>query len=192
VDDPYCYPGTNCLRNELRTRDPDVLRQVEARIVSVREVAIARETLPGEYDLDHLKRFHRYLFRDVYAWAGETRTVDIARSGAPFAHWRYVDDHVSSILDDVRRAGWLIGLKFEPFVERLAHYYGELNAAHPFREGNGRTQRAFLRQLSAAAGYRLEWSQLDPGGNTNACELNLLRADAGPLVEVLRSVVSRM
>jgi cell filamentation protein len=92
----------------------------------------------------------------------------------------------------VRRAGWLIGLKFEPFVERLAHYYGELNAAHPFREGNGRTQRAFLRQLSAAAGYRLEWSQLDPGGNTNACELNLLRADAGPLVEVLRSVVSRM
>jgi cell filamentation protein len=138
VDDPYCYPGTSCLRNKLRIRDTEVLRQFEARIVSVREVEIARETLPGEYDLDHLRRFHKYLFRDVYAWAGDTRTVDIARSGPSFAHWRYVDDHVSSILDGLHRAGWLIGLKFDYFVERLAHYYGELNAAHPFREGNGR------------------------------------------------------
>src|SRR5437867_290911 len=90
VNDPYCYPGTNCLRNKLHVTDPDVLRIIEARIVSVREVVIARETLPGEYDLDHLKRFHDYLFRDVYDWAGETRTVDIARSGPPFAHWQYV------------------------------------------------------------------------------------------------------
>lgn len=173
-------------------RDEAVLREVEARIVTVREVELARQSLPGGYDLEHLKLFHKRLFGDVYDWAGLTRTVDISKPESRFAHWRYLDDQISATLDELSRDDWLIGLKTEAFVARLAHYYGELNAAHPFREGNGRTQRAFLRQLGAAAGYAVDWSQLRAEDNDSACAVNLRTADEGVLVRLLAPAVSRL
>ncbi len=85
-----------------------------------------------------------------------------------------------------------MGLRRERFVELLAHYYGELNVLHPFREGNGRTQRAFLRQLSAAAGWRLDWSALDRDGNVAASKRTLLLADFDLMRQVLDPVVVRI
>lgn len=192
MTDPYSLPGESCLRNKLGVTDPEQLKQIEARLVSVRDVELARETLPGEYNLDHLQRFHWALFRDVYEWAGKTRTVDISREGARFCHWKFVDDEVSAVLSGLERDNRLFGLRREKFVERLAHYYGELNARHPFREGNGRTQRAFLRQLSAAAGWRLDWSALNKEDNIAASKHNLQTADTHKLIEVLEPVVARM
>ena len=75
--DHYCIPGSACLRNKLGIIDAGSLRAAESRVVSAREVEILRNTLPGEYNLEHLKRFHGKLFGDVYDWAGETRTVNI-------------------------------------------------------------------------------------------------------------------
>jgi cell filamentation protein len=167
------------------------LRDVEFRIVAIRDVEAAREPIPGEYNLEHLKDVHRHLFRDLYDWAGETRTVDIAKPGARFAHFRYIDDEVAAILRGLPDEFYLLGLKSEPFVERLAHYYGELNARHPFREGNGRTNRAFLRQLAAAAGWRIDWSELDAEDNVRACHLNLQTGETDELVRVLRPLLSR-
>ena len=74
----------------------------------------------------------------------------------------------------------------------IHHYYGELNVCHPFREGNGRTLRAFLRQLSAAAGYQLDWSELNKSENIEACRRHLSTADVTMLVAVLDPVVSRI
>jgi cell filamentation protein len=173
-------------------RDPAALAEVEARIVAVRDVELARQSLAGGYDLEHLKLFHRRLFGDIYEWAGETRTVDISKAESRFAHWRFLDDQVSAILDELSRDDWLIGLKPAAFVARLAHFYGELNAAHPFREGNGRTQRAFLRQLGAAAGYAVDWSELTEAENNDACAVNVRTADETVLVELLGPVVSRL
>jgi cell filamentation protein len=70
VSDPYLIPGGTCLANNLGIADVDELREVEARVVSVRDVELARDTLPGEYNLAHLQAFHHTLFRDVYEWAG--------------------------------------------------------------------------------------------------------------------------
>ncbi|WP_203901887.1 Fic/DOC family protein [Virgisporangium aliadipatigenens] len=165
---------------------------MELRIVAVRDVEIARTTVPGDYNLAHYKAFHRFLFRDVYEWAGESRTVDIAKPGSMFCHWRYVDDEVSSVLAQLMRDGHLIGYSLEGFLERLANYYGELNARHAFREGNGRATRAFLRQLAAAAGFLLDWSELDPDANIEACRVNLATAETAPLIKVLRPVVRRI
>ena len=140
----------------------------------------------------HLQEFHRFLFRDLYDWAGKTRTVDISRDGIPFCSWRFVDDEASAILEHLAQDRWLIGLKRSKFVERLAYYYGELNARHPFREGNGRTQRAFLRQLSGAAGWRLAWSALNKDANVAASRHNLRTADHQQLITVLDPVVTRI
>jgi cell filamentation protein len=192
VNDPYCWPETNCLRNRFGIHEPDRLAGVEARIVSVRDAQAAREPIPGEYNLDHLCAFHRYLFRDVYDWAGETRTVDIAKPGARFCRWLFVDEEVGAVLRSLPHDNFLLGLKRDAFVDRLAHYYGELNARHPFREGNGRTQRAFLRQLAASAGWRLDWSETNAEENIRACHANLLRGDTAPVVQMLERVVSRL
>ncbi len=146
MSDPYLIPGTECLRNKLSIDDPAELKQLEARIVSIREVEIARSALPGEYNSEHLQAFHRHLF----------------------------------------------GLPREHFVRRLAFYYGELNARHPFREGNGRTQRAFLRQLAASAGWRLDWSELSKSANIEASRRSLIAADLTMLTGLLDRVVVKI
>jgi cell filamentation protein len=192
VSDPYSLPGGQCLRNKLGITDPERLQEAEARIVSVRDVEIARESLPGEYTLDHLQAFHRALFRDVYDWAGKTRTVDISKENARFCAWRFIDDQASAILGRLEGDSWLLGLKRERFLELLATYYGDLNVIHPFREGNGRTLRAFLRQLAAAAGWRLDWSALNPADNLEASRHNFQTADASRLMAVLDPVVVRI
>jgi cell filamentation protein len=192
MNDPYAWPDADCLRNRLGIKDPDSLLQIETILVAARETELARETLPGEYNLEHLKAFHLALFHDVYDWAGLTRTVDISKPGARFAHWRHVDDETSRLLHGLHEDGFLRNLRREIVVERLAHYYGELNAMHPFREGNGRTCRAFLRQLTAAVGFRLDWSELSRERNLLACADNLRTASTSLLIEVLDPIVSRL
>src|SRR5262245_27968401 len=171
--DPYSLPGGECLQNKLGVTDPAVLVDVEARIVSIRDVELARETLPGEYNLQHYQEFHRHLFQDVYTWAGELRRVDISKGSSRFAHWPYLSEQTSAILAELVDENPLISRVRANFVQRLAYYYGELNVLHPFREGNGRTLRAFLRQVSAVAGWRLDWSALDPEENIRASLHNL-------------------
>ncbi|MGV9214733.1 Fic/DOC family protein [Micromonospora sp. RB23] len=192
MSDPYCWPGTDCLKNKLGITDPDLLREAEFRLTSIREVQASRMIIPGNYGLDHLQTFHRQLFGDLYEWAGQTRTVDISKPGARFCHWRFIDDQVSAVLGGLTADGFLLGLKHEVFVETLAQYYGELNVCHPFREGNGRTIRAFLRQLAAAAGFLLDWSELNEADNIEACRVHLATTDTSRLVAVLRPVVRRL
>ena len=152
MSDPYLWPGINCLRNKLGITDPEKLAEVEHRIAYARDVELIREIVPGEYNLQHFQRFHWGLFQDIYDWAGQSRTVNIAKDGLLFGSWQYLDDEVSAVLERLATDRWLIGLNRHSFLDKLAFYYGELNARHLFREGNGRAQRAFLRQLSAAAG----------------------------------------
>ncbi|MEU8415158.1 Fic family protein [Amycolatopsis japonica] len=192
MNDPYSLPEGKCLRNKLDIEDAEVFKQAEARIVSIRDVELARQNLPGEYTLEHLQSFHRALFKDVYDWAGKTRTVDIAKGASKFCSWRFVDEQTSAVLGNLETDGWLLGLNRDKFLERLAWYYSELNAMHPFREGNGRTLRAFLRQLSASAGWRLDWSALNKEDNNAASSHSLLTADTTELVKVLTPVVVRM
>lgn len=192
MTDRHLLADSSCLANKLGLTDADELRLTEGRIVSIRDVELARETLPGEYNLQHLQAFHRALFGDVYDWAGETRTVNIAKGGVKFCAWQFIEDEMSTVLAGLQNENWLIGLRRERFVELLAHFYGEINARHPFREGNGRTQRVFLRQLSAAAGWRLDWSALNKDDNTAASRQNLLTADEKLLIEVLDPVVVRI
>jgi cell filamentation protein len=192
VTDPYVIPGSECLQNLLGLTDPNELRTVEARIISIRDVELARTVLPGEYNLAHLQAFHRHLFQDVYSWAGQLRTVDIAKDGLRFGNWKFVDEQVSAVLAKLEDDNWLASLPRETFVVKLAFYYGEINAVHPFREGNGRAQRAFLRQLSAAAGWHLDWSELNKSDNVMASRHNLRTATTDQLARVIAPVVVRI
>jgi cell filamentation protein len=161
VADPYVYPGTTVLRNLLESQDADALAEHEAQATTLRLTQLAANGLKGAYNLPHLQEFHRFIFQDVYPWAGELRTVPLAKPGSMFALPEHIESYAAQVLRELVAEQHLRDLPREQFAERLTHYYAEINALHPFREGNGRTQRAFLRQLALGAGHTLAWEHLD-------------------------------
>ncbi len=167
-DDPYVYPGTDTLRNRLGVREATELAEREAALSSIRIAQLDRRFIPGDYDLAHLQAIHSYIFGEVYPWAGELRTVRIAKGGDLFALPEHIGPYLTTLFADLARDDRLQGLEREQFVERLTHYYAEINAVHPFREGNGRTQRAFLGQIAKAAGHPVAWVHLNAERNVLA------------------------
>jgi len=154
ADDPYVYPpGTNVLRNRLGIRQAADLTEREATLSVIRIAQLELRFILGGYDLAHLQAAHRYTFGDMYPWAGELRTVRIAKDGDLFALPEHIGPYLTTLFTDLAREDFLHGLDREQFAERLTYYYAEINAVHPFREGNGRTQRAFLGQIAKAAGW---------------------------------------
>lgn len=189
MNDPYLDSATGVLRNKLNLADADLLQEAETRLSMVRDFEIARETVPGRYDLGHLRRFHRRLFGDVYPWAGQLRTVDIWKGSSYFCAAVHIEAYANErVFPRVVAFDYLRGLDRQSVITALAELLAEVNALHPFREGNGRTQRAFLRQLAGAAGWRLDWSNLSPTDNATACE-NAMRGDSALLEGVLDPVV---
>lgn len=186
-DDPYVYPDTDVLRNALDIRDGAELEQVEASLTYLRSPRLAFEPIPGRYDLPHLQAFHRYLFGDLYDWAGELRTVVLAKTDL-FCLPEHIESYGAGVFNELAEENRLSGLTQENFVERLAHYLGDVNALHPFRDGNGRAQRAFFAQLASEAGYRLDWEKVDPQRNTDA-SIAAMQGDEAPLRELLAEIV---
>ncbi|MCP9491441.1 MAG: Fic family protein [Solirubrobacteraceae bacterium MAG38_C4-C5] len=186
--DPYVYPGTQVLRNAQGIRDPDLLRQVEADLTRIRAARIAAQPIPGAYDLAHLQRFHHALFEGLYEWAGELRTVPIAKADM-FCLPQNLEPYGRDVFDEVARDQHLHGLARDAFVERLAHHLGNVNALHPFREGNGRTQRTFFSQVAADAGYALRWQQIDAERN-NVAAIAATRGDEQPLRDLLGDITA--
>ena len=185
--DPYVYPGTNVLRNLRDIRDPERLAVAEAIATTRRIAELPSDPKIGNFDTAHLRAIHRHIFQDLFDWAGEFRTVNIARSGQmPFAFPQHIVASVQKFSSDLAREGYLAKLSHEKFVKRAAHFMGELNAIHPFREGNGRTQREFIWQLAARSGYGLDWSQLTQAQVYAAAHLSFQRGDNSGLEEMLR------
>lgn len=158
-DDIYCYPGTTVLKNRLDLKDPVRLSEFEAEITDQR----AREPLPdGTQDVAHYKSVHRHLFQDVYDWAGRTRSVRISKGGNPFCFPEFIDAQMNALFGALAADDYLYGLDRNAFAKKAAHFLAELNAIHPFREGNGRTQLTFLVLLAEEAGHPLDLERLDP------------------------------
>ncbi len=91
-----------------------------------------------------MRQVHRRLFADVYPWAGEVRVCQLART-AQFANPEFIQPQADQLFAQLAAENRLHDLARAALVDRLTHYLAEINALHPFREGNGRTQRAFLR-----------------------------------------------
>lgn len=156
--DPYLIPGTKTLHNKLGITDPATLSNFERKFTSARDAAAIANPVPGNLDFDHLKDIHKNLFQDVYEWAGQVRTVNIAK-GEAFAPMQNIDSFAKSTFDTLKADNYLQGLSKDEFLDRAAHHLGEINALHPFRDGNGRAQRAFMDQVAGRAGYTFDWSK---------------------------------
>jgi cell filamentation protein len=171
ADDTYCYPGTDILRNKAEITDANELDAYEGELSTLRSIEILENPIAGQFDLAHLQRIHLALFQDIYDWAGKIRTVDISRGNSRFANARFIESAANETFNKLSRENWLKELDADPLSKRLAHYLSEINALHPFREGNGRVQRIFISQLSQATGYQLDYSDLEQEQIYQAMEL---------------------
>jgi cell filamentation protein len=136
-DDPYLDPATGMLRNSLGLTDQAALDRAETRITTLRLFQLAEQPLPGALDFAHLCAFHRFVFGDIYPWAGEVRTVSIAK-GLPFCLPQHIESFAEEIFTRLAAADYLRGRDRAEFIDGLTELLGDLNALHPFRDGNGR------------------------------------------------------
>ena len=158
-DDSYVYPGTSILRNKLGIRDEDELDRIERRLGTQR----IRQGVPtGNFDLKHLKAIHHHLFQDIYDWAGEIRTVEISKGGSQFQFRKYIETGMADVHRRLLSAMFLRGLDPSAFATQAGEIMGDVNYVHPFREGNGRTQLQYLKQLATQAGHPIDLTRLDP------------------------------
>ncbi len=161
------------LKNKLGATDHEKLETAETEYVENRLLEIKLRNQPtGSFDAEHLKALHRHLFQDVYEWAGHTRdeTVRLADGtiatepvlrkldGKPFMEGAEIAKALDRIAHNLAEQDYLRGLSREEFASRAADVMVDLNGVHPFREGNGRTQRVFIEALAQEAGHSLDFS----------------------------------
>jgi cell filamentation protein len=158
--DPYLYPDTSVLRNLADIRDANRLNQFESDHFFARLLELHENPIRGSFDSDHLRHIHKYVFQDVYAWAGEFRSVPIAKGNSFFARPEHIRAELQKLFHQLAGEQYLRGNDSKGFSQRAAHYLGEINALHPFREGNGRAQREFIRELAVESGYEIAWDRV--------------------------------
>lgn len=156
-----CYEGTSCLINKFGIKDEVILKELETTITLNKITEYSLNPLFYSFDVQHYKSIHRYLFGDIYDWAGEYRTVDMSKKGTNFAKAESVEKLMSNCFKRLNDKNLFQGLKFDDFVDEFVGFYCVTNMIHPFREGNGRTQRLFLTQLINKNGYDIDFSEID-------------------------------
>jgi len=189
-NDPHSQDGQPCPRNCFGITVYAELTELEDFFVTKRAAQLEARGLPGTFDLPHLCTIHRYLFQDVFPWAGELRRVGLSKAGgAPFAAPMHITSALTEAFTALRKENLLHDLDRLTFCQRAAFYLGEINAVHPFREGNGRTQREFIRQLAANAGYTLSWAGISPADNLAASIASHTRGDNSGLAAMLAAAI---
>lgn len=156
--DPYVYPGTDVLINKLGITDVYALRRFEIEATAQRLTEDLPDITLGPQGYCEL---HRHIFQDVYAWAGEVRTVDISKGGDLFCRAAFIESALVArfaAIQSLQRSG----TNADAFTREMAEHLSELNAIHPFREGNGRTNRAFLKVVGAMCGHPMDLTRIDP------------------------------
>ncbi|MGH2485845.1 MAG: Fic/DOC family protein [Ktedonobacterales bacterium] len=179
------------LRNKFGIQDATELDAVEATLTGVRIIQLERaHPISGHFDLVHLQSIHHFIFQDIYTWAGELRQTDIIKGASRFAHFRFLESSAQKLFTDLAAEHYLRGLPMDQFAVRAAYHLGELNALHPFREGNGRAQRLFLAALATAAGYDLAWERVTADQMIEASSRSLLAAENSGLEAIFHDIIA--
>ena len=165
----YCYPDSDVLINKFNLMDEEKLKELETVYTLFRLSELKINKAADPLDLEAFLEIHRSILQDVYPFAGELRKEMISKGSSSFAHPKFIEPELHKIFEELTEENYLKDTTREKFIPRLAYFLAELNALHPFREGNGRTVREFARQLALNAGYQLDWEKIpEPAEIINA------------------------
>ena len=160
--DDYLYNGTGVLKNLFNVRTQSELDDIEADYVSLRLKELVENPLPGHYDLRHFLEFHRFIFQDVYPWAGETRHLNIYKEepvlgglSVEYSDFHNIKEDLIATLNRFNEIDW--GSKIIPEISKeFAELVAALWKIHPFREGNTRTTITFCCQFADSHGFPIK------------------------------------
>ena len=189
MDKTYCYPTTSILKNKLDIHDKDQLLMAETSLVATRLYQLQKNPVKGKFDYGHLCCIHHYIFQDLYDWAGKTRVVNIAKKSL-FCLVQFIQSYSGSIFpayyNDCMRA------KDNPkeFIRIFTEHYANLNALHPFREGNGRSQREYCRELCLECGYSFDLRHTNHDEMLSASIESLDRGSNAGLEAIFRKCIT--
>lgn len=156
-----CYPGTSVLVNKLGIQNQAQLDENETLIVGVKSLQFELAPFPEPLDFNYYKKLHRFLFDELYEWAGIVRSINLSKQHTRFCPADEIESLAGRMFSRIEQMDFLCGLPREDFVAELTDFYSSVNYLHPFREGNGRTQRLYFRQLAQRAGYKLDFAAVD-------------------------------
>lgn len=197
----YLYPstetgGAEVLRNLPGLRDPEQWLRADRALPFVRQLELIDnpQLVPRTFDVAHWQGIHRQLFGDLYSWAGQFRSVDIAKFDGVERYTSFVscdelDVHAGELLSWVRDEAMFAGASRDATVAGLTVFTGTANLIHPFREGNGRTLRVLSEHVAEQAGYRLDWSAI-PDDLEHAALVMTSRGQDRFLAEALDAALS--
>lgn len=183
----YTYDGSYVLVNVHDIKDEGELKEFETTVTGTALAKMQLTPVMGQLDFAHLCKIHQVLFEDVYQFAGKLREENIAKDYFVFCPSSNIISYATDLFRNLKNENYLKGLDEETFAERAGEYLAEINILHPFREGNGRTQREFIRLVALNAGYELEWANLEKGEMIEASKRSVVNSDA--LAKVIRKAM---
>jgi len=184
----YCYPGTDVLINKFNIHDAKHLQSIEKIMTSLKIGELRTKPIKGQFNIDHLKEIHKYIFGDIYPFAGEFRDVSIIKGNVRFANPLYIEENAKRLFQELKNENDLVGLDKDELSQRLAYYFAEINILHVFREGNGRTQREFIREVALLSGYDIDWRKISRDEYMNASKKSVY--DTKPLENLIKKHLS--
>ncbi len=187
-DNKYCYPNSDVLKNKLNIQDPNELFKAEVELTAIRLKELQDNPINGKFDFTHLKAIHKYIFQDIYEWAGKERTVEIGK-GNIFCTTACIQSYAKSVFSKYFSQCYNAKDNFDDYIRVFADNYGDLNALHPFREGNGRAQREFARIICLACGYDFNLSITTHTEMLNASRLSFDKGDNSAFIKIFSKAV---
>ena len=195
----YCYPESSVLINKYDIQDQRTLDKIERNVTALMLVKLQTKPLPSPKELFSVNYFidlHRQVFEHLYPFAGKIRSENITKGNTPFCRpefiYKYLNMLFDKIFDDIKK----IKSK-EDIIVFLSYYYSELNVVYPFREGNGRIMREYLRQVvlfinkNLGFDYELDFSNVTLEDKNNLMNGSIISAMNGNL-ELLNKFFNSM
>ncbi|MBQ7036036.1 MAG: Fic family protein [Clostridia bacterium] len=157
----YCYPSSNVLKNKLNIRDNKLLKTAEEEITLIKQMELLKNPIKGNFSKAHLMNIHKFIFEDIYSFAGKIRREQISKADTMFYPPNLIDRELDKVFAKIKEKNMLRETDEEKVFDNLAYVMAELNVIHPFREGNGRSIREFIRLMAKRMGYDLNWGNVD-------------------------------
>ena len=169
----YCYPDSNVLKNKLNISDNKLLKTAEEEITLIKQMELLKNPIKGNFSKAHLMNIHKFIFEDIYSFAGKIRREQISKADTMFYPPNLIDRELDKVFTKIKEKNMLRETDEEKVFDNLAYVMAELNIIHPFREGNGRSIREFIRLMAKRMGYDLNWGNVDKEGLLEASILSV-------------------
>ena len=160
VNSRYTYKNSDVIINKLDIKDAELLKEYETSIVALKLTSLAKNKKVYPFTEEGIKNIHKYLFEEIYDFAGEYRLENITKENFRFSEYEYIEENMDLIIKKID-INILKKIEFDDLCKALSEIMTDLNVLHPFREGNGRTIREFIREIAYVCGYSVNFSNVD-------------------------------